>query len=259
MDIATSVDGTSIAYDRLGEGPPLVLVGGGFSERANPMFAELATLLAPHFTVYNYDRRGRGDSGDTAPYRVQREIEDLAAVASAAGGPVYVFGGSSGAVLALEAATQGLKVQKLVLFEPPYVVAGSRRPLPSAQRLEELVTAGRRADAVELFMTEGADVPPETLAGMRQAPFWSSLEALAHTLVYEAAIMSGGELHADRLAAITAPTLILAGESTAEWLQAAARAVAEALPDARYQVLPGQDHGASPASLAPALHDFLAG
>jgi alpha-beta hydrolase superfamily lysophospholipase len=212
MSTVTSSDGTVIAFGRSGEGPPVILVAGAFADRSQ--LAELATLLAPRFTVFNYDRRGRGESGDTLPYAVDREIEDLDAVIGAAGGEAFVFGGSSGAALTLEGAAARLAIEKLVLYEPPYVVDDSRAPVAAdiAERISRLVSAGRRGDAAELFMTEGALVPSEVVAGMRDAPFWPATEAVAHTLVYDALIMGPGNARPTaRLSAITLPTLVIDG------------------------------------------------
>ncbi|GAA2108812.1 alpha/beta fold hydrolase [Actinomadura alba] len=259
MNHVKSADGTPIAFDRSGSGPAVVLVGGGFADRHDPIFTALAEALAPRFTVFNYDRRGRGDSGDTMPYAVQREIEDLRAVIDEAGGRAVVFGGSSGGALALEAAAEGVAISRLAVFEPPYVTDESRPPLPSEKEIGSLVKEGRRGDAVELFMTKGADVPAEMLAGLRGEPFWPGVEAVAHTLAYEAAIMDGGRIPAQRFAAIGIPILVLAGTQTSARMSDAAQAVADVLPDARLQALEGQAHGQlDPADLASALSAFFA-
>ena len=185
MNTVTSKDGTTIAFDRSGEGPALILVGGALQHRAiDPSTVQLASLLAPSFTVYHYDRRGRGDSGDTVPYAVEREIEDIDALIQEAGGSAFVFGMSSGAVLALDAAAGGLAITKLALYEPPMVVDDSRPPVPKdyVARLTELASSGRPGDAIEVFMTEGVGLPAEAVAPMRGAPFWPAFEAVAHTL-----------------------------------------------------------------------------
>ncbi len=186
MQTVTSADGTRIAFDRLGGGPPLIMVVGAFNTRSTT--EPLARALEGGFTVLNYDRRGRGDSGDTPPYAVDREIEDLNALIAEAGGSAAVFGYSSGATLALKAAAAGLAISNLALYEPPFVVDGSRPPLPAdlPDRLVDLVASGRRGDAVELYQREAIGMPEEVVAGMRQAPFRSALEAIAHTLAYDA-------------------------------------------------------------------------
>jgi pimeloyl-ACP methyl ester carboxylesterase len=255
-----SSDGTTIAFDRSGEGPPVIVVGGAFIERSHPAVTGLAALLAPDFTVYNYDRRGRGDSGDTAPYAVEREVEDLQALIREAAGPAFVFGLSSGAALALEAAASGLAITKLAVYEPPFTVDDSRPPGPRdfAVQLTGLISAGRRGDAVEFFMTKGMGMPAEFVAPMRNAPMWPALEVLAHTLVYDTAVMGDNSLPAERMAAVTVPTQVMNGENSTPWLRHAARVTADALPHGRHHTLEGQDHVVDPAALAPALKEFFA-
>jgi pimeloyl-ACP methyl ester carboxylesterase len=257
MDTVTSRDGTTIALDRLGDGPPVILVSGGPNDRtAN---APLAELLAPHLTVLNYDRRGRGASGDTPPYAVGREVEDLQALIDHAGGSAFVYGTSSGAAFAIEAAARGLAVTRLALWEPPFVVDDSRPPVPAdyKERVGELVAAGRRGEAIEYFLTRIAAVPAEFVAPMRQAPFWGAMEDVAHAIVYEADVMRDYSLPAGRLALVTVPTLVLDG-GQAVWLRHAADAVAAALPDARRRTLQGQPHNVAADAVAPALVEFFA-
>src|SRR5918996_4610574 len=197
MDTVTSSDGTRIAFDRLGDGPPIVLVCGQSTDRSSN--APLAALLAEHFAVFNYDRRGRGDSGDTLPYAVEREIEDIGALIGEAGGSASVFGVSSGAALALEAAAAGLAIDKLALWEPPYIVEGRPRPPADTARIyTELVAAGRRGEAVEYFMANVVGLPPEFVAEAKKAPWWPAQEALAHTLAYDATIMGDYSLPTER-------------------------------------------------------------
>ena len=172
MRTVASKDGTTIAFDQSGKGPVVLLVAGALGVRSHPMFTQLAAHLAPHFTVLNYDRRGRGDSGDTPPYAVGREIEDIEALIDEAGGSAFLYGISSGAVLALEAASQlPVKVKKLALYEPPFIVGDSRPPLPKdyVQQVNEMVAAGRRGDAVALFM-KVVGVPEEFIPQMREMP-----------------------------------------------------------------------------------------
>jgi pimeloyl-ACP methyl ester carboxylesterase len=264
MKTVTSKDGTTIAFDRSGEGPAIVLVGGAFQHRAiDPSTARLAELLAPNFTVYHYDRRGRGESGDTAPYAVEREIEDIDALIQDAGGSASVFGISSGAVLALRAAAAGLAITKLALYEPPFIVDDSRPPVPKdyTQRLAGLLAEGRRGDAVELFMTEAVGMPAEAVAPMRGAPFWPAFESVAHTLPYEAAIMgdtlSGQALPAGRWEAITVPTLAVDGGASPAWAGNAVVALARTLLTAERTTLIEQTHQVDPEVLAPVLAEFL--
>jgi pimeloyl-ACP methyl ester carboxylesterase len=257
-----SSDGAPIAFDRSGEGPALILVGGALSDRSAG--AQLAAFLAPHFTVYTYDRRGRGDSGDTAPYSVAREVEDLDALITEADRSVFVFGHSSGAVLALEAASKlPTKIKKLALYEPPFVVDSSRTPIPEdyVTQLTELVAAGRRSDAVEYFMTKAVDVPAEFVAQMRQDPMWQAMEGLAHTLAYDGAIMgdtiSGKPLPAKRWAAAALPTLVMDGGASPAWLGNATQALVDILPNAQRRTLAGQGHGPAHEALTPVLVEFF--
>lgn len=250
MRTITSKDGTRIAYDRSGAGPAVILVVGAFNDRATG--APLAQSLEPHFTVFNYDRRGRGDSGDTAPYAVEREIEDIAALIAQAGGPARVFGYSSGATLALRAAAQGLAISQLAFYEPP--PAGARAGT-LAPRLAELISAGRRGDAVELFQTEGVGIPAAVVAQMRNAPFRPALEKMAHTLVYESMVLAA--LPAGLVASVRVPTLVIDGETSPEVMRHAAQSLAEALPDGRYRTLKGQGHDIVPAVVAPVLEEFF--
>lgn len=260
-----SKDGTAIAYDKLGKGPPLVLVGPALSERSASK--PFAALLAAKFTVFNYDRRGRGDSGDSKTYAVEREIEDLEAVIEKAGGSAFVFGSSSGAALTLEASNKlGGKVKAQILFEPPYIVDASRPPIPEAfvKKVDALLAENRRGDVVAAFMIEGIGVPEEMLAMMKQSPMWAGMEKRAHTLPYDlrivAGLQSGKPLPAGRWSAVTARTLVLEGEKSDAFLRNAARAVSEALPGSKLETLRGQDHSAvftAAQSLVPVLTGFF--
>jgi hypothetical protein len=256
MEKVSSRDGTTIAFDRMGDGPPVILVCGGSTDRmAN---APLAALLAPHLTVFNYDRRGRGDSGDTAPYAVEREVEDIDAVINAAGGSASLYGTSSGAALALEAAASGLAITKLALWEPPFILDESRRPpADTATTYNELVSAGRRGDAVEFFMAKVVGMPPEFVAGARTQPWWPAQEALAHTLAYDATIMGDYSLPTERAAAVTAPTLVMDGGASFAGMGETAQALADTLPDGQRRTLEGQSHDVDPAVLAPTLIKFF--
>jgi pimeloyl-ACP methyl ester carboxylesterase len=264
MNTVTSKDGTTIAFDRRGEGPAVILVGGAIQHRAiDSNTARLAELLAPKFTVYHYDRRGRGDSGDTAPYAVEREVEDIDALIRDAGGSAALFGMSSGAVLILEAADRGLAITKLALYEPPFMVDDSRPPLPEdyRERLTRMLAEGRRGDAVELFMTEAVGVPADAVASMRGAPFWSGLESVAHTLPYDDAIMgdttSGAPLPAGRWATVTIPTLVIDGGESPAWARNAVQAIVDVLPRGQRHTLEGQTHQVDSDVLAPVVEDFF--
>ena len=259
-DRVTSADGTRIVFSRSGAGPAVILVHGTFTERTHPTLSGVAAAMAPWFTMINYDRRGRGDSGNTEPYAVEREIEDLAALVEAAGGSAMVFGGSSGAALVLEAAARNPEITKLAAWEPPYHVDDSAPSLPDdfAARLDALVKAGRRGDAVEMYMVEAAGMPAGAIPAMRGAPSWSDSEKAAHTLAYEAAVMGpGNALPAARLSGITQPVLVLNGGSSPAWMINAGQAVAAAIPGTVYRVLQGQTHNVSPEALVPELLEFF--
>ena len=250
-----SRDGTSIAYDRQGAGPPVILVGGGLDDGSEN--APLAAELADRFTVYNYARRGRDESGDTGPYAVERELEDLAALIGQAGGSARVYGVSSGGMFALEAAAAGLAIQRLAVYEVPYDTTpeAAQRNQAYREQLRAALDQGRRGDAVELFMRL-AGSSDEDIAGARSSPYWPGLEALAHTLAYDAACY--GPPPVDRLATVTQPTLVLTGGG-AEFFELAADAVAAAMPSAERVVLEGQKHVADPKAVATALGRFLLG
>ena len=258
MDEVRSKDGTAIAFERSGEGPPVILVVGAFNDRATG--APLAAALQERFTVFNYDRRGRGDSGDTLPYAVEREVEDLEALIEEAGGSASVFGYSSGAVLALRAAAHGLAIPRLALYDPPVSADGGAGRLREdlAARLGGLVEEGRRGEAVELFQTEVVGLPAEVVAQIRRAPFWPALEAMAHTLVYEIEILGDGSLPTELTASVETPTLVIVGGQSSPFLRETAPALADAMPDARARVLEGQSHDLVPRVLAPVLEEFLA-
>jgi pimeloyl-ACP methyl ester carboxylesterase len=227
MGTVVSKDGTRIAFDRYGQGPPVVLVGGAFQYRAfDPRTAELAKLLSTDFTVLHYDRRGRGDSGDTAPYSLQREVEDIDALIAKTGGSASVFGMSSGAALALEAAARGAAITSLALYEAPFIVDDSRSPFPAdyLPRLNALLAQDRRGDAVGLWLRL-VGVPGPVMALMRCTPGWSKFKAVAHTLPYDAAAlgdtMGGAPLPTGRWDGVTLPVLAIVGGKSPAWLEVA--------------------------------------
>jgi pimeloyl-ACP methyl ester carboxylesterase len=260
MNRVVSRDGTPIAFDRTGTGPAIILVDGAFCSRSFGPTQKLARLLSQHFTVFAYDRRGRGDSGDTAPYAVAREVEDLAAIIEEAGGSAYVFGASSGAALALEAAAGGLNITKLALYEPPFVDDRSGRHTQADHRaqLERLVAADRRGDAVKYFMKDMVRAPALVVVMMRlMLPIWTKLKAVAHTLPYDAAVLGDWALPIARVASVRVPTLALDGEKSDPRLRRATRSVAETVPDAEYRSLKGQTHNVAANALAPALVEFF--
>ncbi|WP_370413152.1 alpha/beta fold hydrolase [Streptomyces fradiae] len=262
-----SADGTPIAYERQGSGPAVVLIGGAFMSHAES--GPLAGLLAEHFTVITYDRRGRGDSGDASGltgYEVRREVEDLdAVIAGAAGGSAMLFGMSSGAVLALEATARGAAVTRLALYEPPFITDDSRPPLPAdyVAHLTELVAKGAYGDAAAYFMTAAINLPEEVVAGMRQAPFWSGMEAVARTLPYDGQVMgdtmSGRPLPVERWAPVTVPVLVGSGDAGAPHMLTGARELAASAGNYTLRVFPGEEHTIAPEVLAPVLTDFFRG
>lgn len=251
MNTTTSKDGTTIAFDQTGQGPPVVLLTGAFNDRTTG--APLAAHLAPRFRVFSYDRRGRGASTEAGPYAVEREIEDVDAVIRAAGGSAAVFGYSSGAALALLAAAHGLPITKLALFEtPPWL------PRTHATTLAELIAAGRRGDAVEYFQGRVVGIPEPVVARLRLAPFRPALEAMAHTLVYDATLMAEGPLSPERLAKVGQPTLALAGGESPPLMREVAKTLAASLPHGRAETIAGATHDIVPALLGPVLERFLA-
>jgi pimeloyl-ACP methyl ester carboxylesterase len=252
-----SSDGTAIAYDRYGDGPPVILVGGALTSalRSFPSFVRLAALLSSTFTVFTYDRRGRGDSGDTAPYAVDREVEDLEALIAVAGGAAAVHGLSSGAVLAVEATARGAAITKLTLFEPP-LPQDEPDPAAAVQR-SQLIAAGRRGEVVKQFLT-GIGLPAQAIAGLRQTPEWPRLEAIAHTLAYDGAITGDRTLWTERARSVRVPALVLDSEASSQYLRAAAQAVSQALPTARRHTVAGDFHDVPAEVLAPVLAEFLA-
>lgn len=256
MEKTTSADGTVIAYDRTGDGPPLVYVGGAFNLRSAG--EPVAALLKSRFTVLSYDRRGRGDSGDTAPYAVEREIEDLAAVLDAAGGAAAVYGMSSGAALVIRAAAAGLPITGLALYEPPYSLGedGPARAHEYVERLTAALSAGRRDQAVEMFL-RNVGTPAAMVAQMRHAPIWPAFEAIAPTLAYDAALLGDGTPPADLLGAVAAPTLVIDGGASPDWMHRTALRVAELVPGASHETLDGQTHDVSPDVLVPVLAEFF--
>jgi pimeloyl-ACP methyl ester carboxylesterase len=260
MDTLTSRDGTTIAYDWQGHGPALILVDGALTVHSSGS-GELARLLAPHFTVYGFDRRGRGGSGDTLPYAVDREIDDIEALTDRAGGPAFLYGHSSGGPLAMRAAIRlGRKVAKLAMYEPPY------NNDPAAQeswsrylgQLSQALAGGCHGDAVALFMRL-IGLPAEQIAGLRRAPSWPGMEAVAPTLAYDHAAIMGESwsVPAGLAARVPVPALVMAGDAGLPFMAGTARALSQAMPQGRLRILAGQAHAVDPAVLAPVLAEFF--
>jgi len=263
MDTLTSQDGTTIAYEQTGTGPALILVDGALCYRASGPSRPLAALLAPYFTVSIYDRRGRGDSGDTKPYAMEREIEDLEALIQAVGGTAFVYGISSGAALALEAAKRIPGIKKLALYEAPFIVDDSRPHLPAdnAAHFTALIAADRRGDALSLFMKQ-VEVPSIFVMLMRFMPVWKTLKAVAHTLPYDLTIVGdnqiGQPLSAKRWDSVKMPTLVMDGGKSPTWMRHGVKSLSDTLPNAKYRTLDGQTHMLKPEAVAPILKEFFA-
>jgi len=262
MDRVTSRDGTPIAFDRLGDGPPVIVVCGAMCDRA--LMRPTAEELAKHFTVFNYDRRGRGDSGDTAPYAVEREIEDIDALIVEAGGTASVYGHSSGAGLVLHAAAHGLPMAKIVLHDPPYTPDDEEERRISreyGENLKAILSEDRRGDAVELFMRT-VGMPQEMVDQMRHGPTWAGLEAIAPTLAYDSEVMGDigrdGTIPVDQASQVTVPALVLTGGADYPWMTDVGRRLADAMPNGRHRVLEGQEHVVPPEVLVPVLAEFFA-
>ncbi|MFF4167190.1 alpha/beta fold hydrolase [Streptomyces sp. NPDC001741] len=262
-----SADGTEIAFEQSGLGPPVVLVASALADRSDTK--KLAALLAEHFTVINYDRRGRGASGDADAYAPEREIEDIAALIGHVGGSASLFGSSSGAVLALRAAAAGIGVDRLALYEPPFVVAegDDAPPTDLAQQIALLLAEGRRGEAVKYFMTRVQGMPGVAVLFMRLMPkMWANLTELARTLPYDIAIMGdtqqGRPLDAEEWKGVAVPTRVLTGGKSSAAFRRAARALTEILPEADHRSLPGLNHGAvvmAPKKIAPQVVEFVKG
>jgi hypothetical protein len=265
METVTSRDGTTIAYDRHGSGPPVILVGGALGYRKFKKMEELAALLSERCTVINYDRRGRGDSTEAGPFSIEREVEDIAALVEAAGGSASLWGWSSGGALALHAAGAGIGVDRVSVYEVPFMVdPQGKLPAPDyAARLDELVAAGDRSGAVRHFMRRGMGIPAPFVALMRVLPMWRDMKAVAHTLPYDWAVLGDERMHGAALdpgdfATVDAPALVVCGSKSPAELRKGSRALAEALPDAELRELEGISHNVKMDVLAPVLTDFFA-
>ncbi|MGH3284044.1 MAG: alpha/beta fold hydrolase [Streptosporangiaceae bacterium] len=258
METTKSADGTVIAYDRTGDGPPLIVAVGAFCDRRS--FVPPPGLTS-RFTVYTYDRRGRGDSGDTQPYSPDREDEDLAAVVSAAhsGSDVFAFGHSSGGALVLRAAAQGVPLTAVASYEAPFVIPGTREVAADpADRIREMVAAGRRGDAVRYWMTSVVAAPAQVLTMMEGSPAWPALEALTHTLPYDIALTGDQGVPAS-LSAIAMPVLVLGGSNSPDWFHRTVQETAAVIPGAKLVMMEGYDHGVPPEVIAPVLTEFFLG
>jgi pimeloyl-ACP methyl ester carboxylesterase len=255
-----TADGTTIAYEQMGTGPAVILVDRALGYQALGFMAPLATALSSHFKVITYDRRGRGESTDTQPFALEREIEDIEALINAVGGEAYLYGISSGAALALEATiTLGDKVKKLALYEAPYDSDEARRQAFRTYRkqLAEVLAEGRQGDALALFMLF-VGMPPDHLEGARKQPLWPVWEAVAHTLPYDAAALGeDGSVPIEKAARVTVPTLVTDGSASFSFMHTTAEALAQALPNGEHRTLDGQTHEVEAHVLAPVLVEFF--
>jgi pimeloyl-ACP methyl ester carboxylesterase len=263
MKSVRSKDGTQIAFDQYGSGPNVILVDGALCHRGFGPMPSIGKLLAPHFTVFHFDRRGRGQSGDTPPYSVDREIEDIEAMIGEAGGSAYLFGASSGAALALEAASRLRGIKKIALYEAPFFFDDAHPPRPDnyVAKLTEMAAANRRGDALKLFM-KTVGTPGFAIAIMQLMPMWSKLKAVAHTLRYDMTIVSdkraGEPLSARRWSTVTMPALTAVGSKSPGWWQDAMQQLSRVLPNSQHRVLAGQTHMVKAQVLAPVLQEFFA-
>jgi pimeloyl-ACP methyl ester carboxylesterase len=261
VNTLSSHDGTTIAYDKQGEGPALIMVDGALAVHSSGSGSELAGLLAPRFTVYGFDRRGRGGSGDTLPYAVDREIEDIEALIDRAGGTAFMYGHSSGGPLAMRAAIRlGAKVSKIAMYEPPYNNdPDAQEPWSQYLRqLRETLAEGRRGDAVALYM-RFVGTPAAQIDGLRRGPLWPGMEAIAPTLAYDHAAIMGEpwSVPAELAARVSVPALVMTGDAGLPFMPDAARVLSQAIPHGRLRVLAGQTHQVNPGMLAPVLAEFF--
>jgi pimeloyl-ACP methyl ester carboxylesterase len=257
----TSGDGTTIAYTKLGSGPPLILVDGAFCYRENGPASQLAPLLAKHFTVFAYDRRGRGGSGDAPVYAIEREVDDLRSLVREAGGSAFAVGISSGGALALQAAARGVSLKGLVLYEPPFIEDGGHPRSFETQknRLEQFLAAGDRAGAVRFFLTDVYGAPKPFVAAMPliMRSSWKKNQSVAHTLPYDLTLLEDWSVLRDRSRSVSIPTLVVGGDRSPTSLKDAVATVANALPNARRESLRGQDHNVSAPVVEPVITKFF--
>ncbi len=253
MELVESADGTRIALDRSGSGPPLVIVLGAFCDRSTSK--PLAGLLALSYTVYEYDRRGRGDSGNGLPLSIEGEVQDLAAVVAAAGEDPFVYGHSSGGSLALEAAARGVEMRRLAVYEPPYT--GDHDPGPEFGRhLDELVATGRRDDAAEQWLAV-TGTPPPIIEAIKRGPGWAHRQALAHTLSQDLRLANNGQVPIERLRGIELPVLALAGGASPPWAASTTATLASSLPHVRECIVEGQQHVPAEPVISAILESFF--
>ncbi|HYI34340.1 MAG TPA: alpha/beta hydrolase [Glaciibacter sp.] len=252
---AQSADGTTIVYERTGTGPALIVIGGAFNTRHSA--GDLVPLLAVHFSVYAYDRRGRGDSTDTHPFATEREVEDLAALIDAVGGTAMVYGHSSGGAVGLYGAANGLAITKLAIYEPPFTPPiGFESVRAWTDAIQAAVDAGDRERAAVLFL-QGSGAHPGMIEGITAAAWWPGMTAVAHTLPYDLSFLNDGAVPFELLRRVNAPTLVMFGDDSPPWAENVATTAADALPNGTTVSFAGQDHNVDPAVIAPQLVDFF--
>ncbi len=264
MAFVTSKDSTQIGYDKIGSGPAIIIVDGAMVYRASQVSFKFAELLKDNFTVYAYDRRGRGESGDTQPYAVEREIEDIEALIEDAGGEAYLVGFSSGAILALKAAHNlGNKVKGLVLYEPPLMTEQRDQDDASevSNAVDEALARGDKDAAATFFMgriARALQFPEGMFEGMKQSPMWSGMVALAPTMAYDNAVMGRNAALPTEASSIHIPTLVAAGGASPEIMHRGAKVLADAVPQSTYKILEGQTHEVKPEIIVPLIKEFFA-
>jgi pimeloyl-ACP methyl ester carboxylesterase len=253
VDTVVSADGTAIAFEAAGKGPAVVIVGGALSTRRSA--SGLARILESRFAVYSYDRRGKGDSGDTPPYAVEREIEDLRAVSLVAGSSACVYGEGTGAAIALEAAERGVPMSKIAVYDPPYRIdSAADHNEAIAARIDDALDHGHPEEALEIFVE---DSTPDTLSYMKRAPYWPGMVRLAHTLRYDFALARDGAVPPERFAAVGVPTLVMNGGDSPSWEDKTVEAIVRSIPGAERLTIGGQDEQVEASTIAPFLLDFF--
>lgn len=259
----TSKDGTRIAFSKQGNGNPLILIDGAFCHRNFGANVKLPEYLTSHFTVYTYDRRGRGESENKLPYAIEREFEDLQAVINEAGGSAFVYGISSGAALAMEALKNGVSISKLVVFEAPYIVDQSRKPLPNnyLSTIQHLIKDNKPGQTVKYFMKTGVGLPAFVVWMMQLMPAWKQMKQISQTLEYDTLMLKdyglGKALRKEDWEKIKIPVLVVSGTKSEKWAQNAMKQLAEVLSNAKHLNLIGQNHLVNPKVLAPVLINFF--
>jgi len=259
MATVTSSDGTKIGYTKIGTGHPLIIIDGALCSRAFGPTPDIGKMLSEYFAVINYDRRGRNESTDTAPYSVDKEVDDIDALIKEVGSPVHLLGFSSGAGLALQAAARGLNISKLVLYEPPYItnMGGHTPPADSVDQFKKMVSEGRQGDAVKFFMKDLVGMPAFIPVIMSLLPMWKKLKASAHTLSYDASVMEGFTVPVKLTSQVKVPTYIMGGEKSALPLRNAVKKLSEVMPGSHLVILKGQNHNVSPKALVPVVVEKL--